>query len=88
LETSKHYKILKLAFENGTIRRMNDVQGIVPITTLAMDMDMNYNTLCKRLLDPSKLTVTDIVNLSALTGMEPGVIFRHIATEVEKYNLY
>lgn len=88
METTKQYKLLKLAFETGKIRRMNDIQSIVPITVLAEDMELNYNTLCKRLLDPSKLTVTDIVHLSALTGMDPEVVFQHIADEIEKYNLY
>lgn len=88
METSKQYRLLKLAFENGTIRRMNDIQGIVPITVLAEDMELNYNTLCKRLLDPGKLTVTDIVHLSGLTGMMPETLFEYVAAEIEKYNLY
>jgi hypothetical protein len=87
VETSKQYRLLKLAFESGTIRRLNDIQSIVPITVLAEDMELNYNTLCKRLLDPTKLTVADISNLSMLTDIAPVEIFEHIKVEVQKYDL-
>jgi hypothetical protein len=53
---------------------MRDLQGIVPITVLCKDMKLNYNTLSKRLLDPSRFTVMDINRLSKLTGVDPTIL--------------
>jgi hypothetical protein len=81
---SNQYAILKAALESGTIEAIKDIQQIVPITVLTDDMELNYNTLSKRLLDPARFTVADISRLSTLVGVDPGEMFLRILKEVPK----
>lgn len=74
MKNAKQYAIAKAAIEAGSLDSMRDLQRIVPITELCIDMKLNYNTLSKRLLDPSRFTVMDIKRLAKLTGVDPTLL--------------
>lgn len=78
----KQYESLKLAMEAGRAQRMRDVIEFIPITCLYEHMDINYNTLCKRLLDPNQLTMSNILRFAVLTKIDSSEIFRRIADEL------
>lgn len=83
MKKPNHYSVLKAAIENGTLESVRDIQLIVPITTLTQDMRLNYNTLSKRLLEPSRLTISDINRLATLIGIDSAELFRRILKEVK-----
>jgi hypothetical protein len=78
-----HYAVLKTAMENGTVENMRDITRVVPITVLTLDMRLNYNTLSKRLLDPSRFTMGDIQRLAFLIGIDPAELFRRVVKEIK-----
>jgi len=84
LKSSNHYSILKLALESGKVQSIREIQEYVPITVLTVDMQLNYNTLSKRLLDPGKLTIGDVNKLAALVGVDSVTLFRHIEKDIHK----
>ena len=75
------YRVLKAALNDGAVKSIRDIQLIVPITTLTQDMGLNYNTLSKRLLEPSKLTIADIEKLAKLANVKPEELFLQILAE-------
>jgi hypothetical protein len=82
IKKTQQYGILKAAIEAGRLELMKDIQSIVPITMLTGDVELNYSTLSKRLLDPARFTVKDIYRLVALIGIESGVLFHKIGQEM------
>ena len=83
MKKPSYYSIVKSAIEEDTLPSIRDIQDIIPITILTQDMRINYNTLSKRLLDPSQFTMEDIGRLSRLIGIEPSLLFRRIDREVK-----
>lgn len=82
MKKPNHYQHLKTALENDTLESIREIQHIVPITTLTQDMKLNYNTLSKRLLDPTRFTVGDVYRLSMLIGIDAPELFKKIAREI------
>jgi hypothetical protein len=78
MKKPNYYSVLKVALESGTLASVRDISNIVPITILTRDMRINYNTLSKRLLDPSRLTVADIERLAKLAKVPPENLFMRI----------
>jgi hypothetical protein len=78
MKKPNYYNVLKVALESGTLASVRDISNIVPITILTRDMRINYNTLSKRLLDPSRLTVADIERLAKLAKVPPENLFLRI----------
>ncbi len=76
------YTLLRAAIKKGNIDT-RDIQRFVPITVLTKDMQLNYNTLSKRLLDPSQFTVGDVYMLSILLRMSPAVLYTWIEKQVD-----
>lgn len=82
MKKPNYYTVLKAALENGSLESIRDIQQIVPITVLTQDMQLNYNTLSKRLLDPSRFTMSDIHRLAGLIGIDSSELFRKIVKEI------
>jgi hypothetical protein len=82
LKKPNYYTIVKAALENGNLESIRDIQKIVPITVLTQDMQLNYNTLSKRLLDPSRFTLLDINRLAGLIGVDSSELFKKIVKEI------
>jgi hypothetical protein len=76
------YTLLRAAIKKDKIDTM-DIQRFVAITVLTKDMEMNYNTLSKRLLDPSQFTVGDVYRLSILLRMSPSDLYKWIEKQVD-----
>ena len=83
MKKPNYYLTLKAALEDGTLESVRDIQTIVPITVLTVDMHLNYNTLSKRLLEPSMLTLLDVKRMAHLIGIDPTELFRWILKEVK-----
>jgi hypothetical protein len=77
------YTRLKFAIKNGNIDSVRDFQRFVPITVLTKDMELNYNTLSKRLLDPAQFTIEDIYRLSILMKMNVAVLYTWISKQAK-----
>lgn len=82
MKKPKCYNVLKAALEAGTLASVRDISNIVPITVLTRDMRINYNTLSKRLLDPSRLTLADISRLAKLAGVPPADLFIRVLRDI------
>jgi hypothetical protein len=83
MKKPKCYNVLKAALEGGTLASVRDISNIVPITVLTRDMRINYNTLSKRLLDPSRLTLADISRLAKLAGVPPADLFIRVLKDID-----
>ncbi|TDW97151.1 hypothetical protein [Dinghuibacter silviterrae] len=86
MKQTNHYRLLKTALDNGTLGPIRNITRIVPVTVLTRDMRLNYNTTSKRLLDPGKLTATDILRLSKLAGVTPADVLKLIVQEITRPN--
>jgi hypothetical protein len=82
LKKPNYYSTLRTALKDGTLESIRDIQEIVPITVLTVDMRLNYNTLSKRLLDPSMFTMEDIHRLAFLIGIDSTELFKWLLKEV------
>lgn len=82
MKKPNYYTVVKAALENGSLESIRDIQKIVPITVLTQDMQLNYNTLSKRLLDPSRFTLLDVHRLAGLIGVDPSELFKKIVKEI------
>jgi hypothetical protein len=78
-------KSIALKLEKGALR-IADIKKLIPITSLATEMNINYNTLCKRLLDPRTFTTEDVFNLAKLLQMDPTILFDVIIREMGPTN--
>ena len=76
------YEVFKLAFQNGKVKLIREVQQYIPITVLCQDMLLNYNTLSKRLLDPGRLTLSDVLKLAKLSDIEATELFSLTKKEI------
>ncbi|TDX01228.1 hypothetical protein [Dinghuibacter silviterrae] len=83
MKKPNYYSLLKTAMENGTVEFVRDIPRVVPITQLTHDMRMNYNTLSKRLLDPSRLTLADLQRLATLLGVDSSELHRKVVRELK-----
>jgi hypothetical protein len=84
MEEPKYYRILKAALRDGSLEYVRDIPKIVPVTVLAQDMRLNYNTISKRLLDPCQFTMTDIRRLADLVKMDEKLLFNWVMKETKR----
>jgi hypothetical protein len=64
------YRTAKNILRARTAFDVRSQEELIPTTTLADDVCLNYNTLSKRLLAPLKFTVGDIQTFATAFDME------------------
>ncbi len=80
----RRYKVVKSFFEKDSIDQILNVFDVLPISTVAKDMGVNYSTLHRKIQNPRTFTVGDILEIAALIEIEPEVLLKLIAKEKKK----
>ncbi|TDW97094.1 hypothetical protein [Dinghuibacter silviterrae] len=79
-----YWSAFRTSLENGSFRTMKQLGTIIPITQLTIIMRLNYNTLAKRLLDPSRFTVSDLKRLAHASKVKPEELLKFILKETSQ----
>jgi hypothetical protein len=65
------YRMARTVIRSDPDFDIGDLVSMVPITVLTDGVDLNYSTLAKRLLDPSKFTLGDLMKFAKAFDMDP-----------------
>lgn len=82
----KRYNAIKELIERGGITDFNKIFDIMPPSTMARHMGINYNNFTKRQADCGRFTVKEIMKMAELIGVEDLVVATLIikASKVQK----
>ncbi|RAJ87496.1 hypothetical protein CLV59_101247 [Chitinophaga dinghuensis] len=80
----RRYKVVKSFFEKDSIDQILNVFDVLPISTVAKDMGVNYSTLYRKIQNPRTFTIGDILDIAALIEIEPELLLKLIAKENKK----
>ncbi|MET3875980.1 hypothetical protein [Chitinophaga sp. OAE865] len=70
----KRYNAIKELIERGGITDFNKIFDIMPPSTMARHMGINYNNFTKRQADCGRFTVKEIMKMAELIGVEDTII--------------
>ncbi|WP_142683851.1 hypothetical protein [Chitinophaga polysaccharea] len=70
----KRYNAIKELIERGGITDFNKIFDIMPPSTMARHMGINYNNFTKRQADCSRFTVKEIMKMAELIGVDDLVV--------------
>ncbi|SEW27304.1 hypothetical protein [Chitinophaga arvensicola] len=70
----KRYNAIKELIERGGITDFNKIFDIMPPSTMARHLGINYNNFTKRQADCSRFTVKEIMKMAELIGVEDTLI--------------
>lgn len=70
----KRYNAIKELIERGGITDFNKIFDIMPPSTMARHMGINYNNFTKRQADCGRFTVKEIMKMAELIGVEDVVV--------------
>ena len=73
----KKYEAIGGALSRGEIA-IGGLSEFLPVVEFSRLMGLNYNTICKRLLDPQRFTVRDISQLAEILGISRSAVFAAI----------
>jgi len=70
----KRYNAIKELIERGGITDFNKIFDIMPPSTMARHLGINYNNFTKRQADCGRFTVKEIMKMAELIGVEDVVM--------------
>ena len=73
--------LIKAAFENGSIRRMSDLEKHKS-TRIAKLIGMNQGRYGSKLLDPKNFSPSEIIRISIILNIDAGLIINVIKNEL------
>ena len=76
------YKAIKCLHQTGCIDGLYDAFTLINISQLTQEMEMNYNTLRRKINDARLFTIKDILKLSELFEIEPVEIFHLVLLDI------
>jgi hypothetical protein len=79
----QRYKAIKSLIESNAIQHFLDIFTIIPISTVRVDLKINYNTLRNRVHKVELLTVKDITGMARLFDVEPALLFKIILVDIK-----
>lgn len=82
----QRYKAIKSLITSKSISALSEVFTILPFSVVRQDMNINYNTLRRRVQNGHTLTVKDIVSLASLFEVDPSEILRLAIKDTEAKN--
>jgi hypothetical protein len=74
----KRYNAIKELIERGGITDFNKIFDIMPPSTMARHMGINYNNFTKRQADCGRFTVKEIMKMAELIGVDDAVVAKLI----------
>jgi len=78
----QRYRAIKSLIESKGITGLKDVFTIMPLSIVRQDMQINYNTLRRRVDNGDTLTVKDIIAMAALFEVDPTEVFKLIVNDI------
>lgn len=72
----KRYSAIKELIERGGISDFNKIFDIMPPSTMARHLGINYNNFTKRQADCGRFTVKEIMKMAELIGVDDIVVAR------------
>lgn len=74
----KRYTALKHYINSGELKTWREIFDIVPRTQFSTDSGINYKRLIKKIEDPRKLTLKDIITLADLIEIDDRKLYELI----------
>lgn len=78
------YNAIKSLIESKGIIEFNQIFTIIPISVVKDDMQVNYNTLRRRIQKPDLLTIKDVRVMSQLFDVEETALLQIILADINK----
>lgn len=76
----KEFTLIKAAFENGSIKKMSDLEKQKP-TLIARLTGINQGRYGSKLFNPENFTPSEIIRISLILDIDPGLIINIIKNE-------
>lgn len=76
----KGFTLIKAAFENGSIKKMSDLEKQKP-TLIARLTGINQGRYGSKLFNPEYFTPSEIIRISLILDIDPGLIINIIKNE-------
>ena len=76
----KRYNAIKELIERGGITDFNKIFDIMPPSTMARHLGINYNNFTKRQADCGRFTVKEITKIAELIGVDDLVVAKLLIT--------
>ena len=82
----KRYSAIKELIERGGINDFNKIFDIMPPSTMARHLGINYNNFTKRQEDCGRFTVKEIMKMAELIGVDETVVAKLVidASKMQK----
>jgi hypothetical protein len=62
----KRYGIIRALLKEGERYRFKDVFDVIPKTIVAKDLGMNYHTFTRKVEDPERFTLKEIIKMAGM----------------------
>lgn len=84
------YKVAGAAFRSGEINTVREICLIVPVSTIAEDLGINYGRFVKKLIGPGWPSMADVIRFARLLNIPALDLFATILRdrEAEKSRLF
>jgi len=80
----KRYGLIKALFREGDEYRFKDIFDIVPKPIVAKDLGMNYHTFTRKVEDPERFTLREIIKMAEMFAIGPRDLCDRIFIEIEE----
>jgi hypothetical protein len=79
----RRYTAIKSLIETNKIAKFSDIFTILPISVIKEDMQVNYNTLRRKIFNPMLLTLKDITKMAELFKVKTYLLLELIESEIK-----
>lgn len=79
----QRYKYVRSIWTAGDLKSFAEMFNIVPRSTVATDLGLNYDRFSKKVLRPELLTFREVKRLSGLTGIDFQALAELVIREIE-----
>lgn len=69
------YQAVQSLISDHKVTHITQVFEVVPISTVAKDLGMNYSTLYRKIRNTTAFTIGDIELMASLFGVKPVLLF-------------
>jgi hypothetical protein len=80
----KRYGVIKALFREGDRYRFKDIFDIVPKTIVAKDLGMNYHAFTRKVGDPERFTLKEIIKMADMFAIGPQNLCDRIFIDIEE----
>jgi hypothetical protein len=80
----KRYYLIKALLKEGGQYRFTDIFDIIPKTIVVSDLHMNYHTFTRKVLDPERFTLKEIVKMAEMFAIGSQSLCEWIIVDIEE----